>query len=124
MIRGHFRVLTVDLSTGRGKVVDLDGRDTVAGGSGLAASLFEKYGQVEKPWDDPSQLARHALHFCLGGVLHSQLDDLDPLLHHHLGQSLVANHRVGQDPVKPDFQSLFSHCSWLLSSRTPPLFST
>jgi aldehyde:ferredoxin oxidoreductase len=55
MIRDHFRVLTVDLSTGRGKVVDLDGRDTVAGGSGLAASLFEKYGQVEKPWDDPSQ---------------------------------------------------------------------
>jgi aldehyde:ferredoxin oxidoreductase len=55
MIRDHFRVLTVDLSTGRGRVVDLDGRDTVAGGSGLAASLFEKYGQAEKPWDDPSQ---------------------------------------------------------------------
>jgi aldehyde:ferredoxin oxidoreductase len=55
MIRDHFRILTVDLTAGRGKVVTLDGRDTVAGGSGLAALLFDKYGLVDKPWDDPDQ---------------------------------------------------------------------
>jgi hypothetical protein len=37
MIRDHFRILTVNLATGKGKVVTLDGRDTEAGGSGLAA---------------------------------------------------------------------------------------
>ncbi len=55
MIRDHFRVLTVDLSTGQRTIVDLDGRDTVAGGSGLAAMLFEKYGFLGKPWDEPGQ---------------------------------------------------------------------
>ena len=33
MIRDHFRILTVDLATGKGKVVTMDGRDTEAGGS-------------------------------------------------------------------------------------------
>jgi aldehyde:ferredoxin oxidoreductase len=55
MIRDHFRVLTVDLSTGRGNVVSLEGRDEEAGGSGLAAVLFNKYGHPNKPWDDPDQ---------------------------------------------------------------------
>ena len=55
MIRDHFRILTVDLATGKGKVVTLDGRDTEAGGSGLAALLFNKYGHPDKPWDDPEQ---------------------------------------------------------------------
>lgn len=55
MIRDHFRVLTVDLSTGRGKIVSIDGRDRDAGGSGLAVVLFNKYGHAEKPWDDPDQ---------------------------------------------------------------------
>jgi aldehyde:ferredoxin oxidoreductase len=55
MIRDHFRVLTVDLTTGKGSVVKVDGRDDVAGGSGLAAVLFQKYGHAEKPWDDPDQ---------------------------------------------------------------------
>ncbi len=55
MIRDHFRILTVDLSSGRGSVVTLEGRDTVAGGSGLAATLFQKYGQFGKSWSDPSQ---------------------------------------------------------------------
>jgi aldehyde:ferredoxin oxidoreductase len=40
MIRDHFRILTVDLATGKGKIVNLGGRDTEAGGSGLAALLF------------------------------------------------------------------------------------
>jgi aldehyde:ferredoxin oxidoreductase len=55
MIRDHFRVLCVDLSTGRGNVVSLDGRDKEAGGSGLAAILFNKYGLADKPWNDPDQ---------------------------------------------------------------------
>ena len=55
MIRDHFRILTVDLTAGKGKVVTLDGRDTEAGGSGLAALLFDKYGHWDKPWDDPEQ---------------------------------------------------------------------
>ncbi len=55
MIRDHFRVLRVDLTDGRGEVITLEGRDRVAGGSGLAALLFEKYGHVDKPWKDPEQ---------------------------------------------------------------------
>ena len=55
MIRDHFRVLRVDLCSGRGGVATLEGRDEVAGGSGLAALLFSKYGQVDKPWNDPDQ---------------------------------------------------------------------
>jgi aldehyde:ferredoxin oxidoreductase len=55
MIRDHFRVLLVDLATGRGTIAKLDGRDTVAGGSGLAAMLFDKYGFPDRPWDDPEQ---------------------------------------------------------------------
>lgn len=55
MIRDSFRVLVVDLGTGRGNVVTLEGRDSVAGGSGLAALLFTKYGHPERPWNDPDQ---------------------------------------------------------------------
>ena len=35
MIRDNFRVLVVDLATGRGNVVTLKGRDAFVGGSGL-----------------------------------------------------------------------------------------
>ncbi len=55
MIREEFRVLLVDVSDGRGKVVLLDGRNEVAGGSGLAAQLYGQYGQPELDWNDPSQ---------------------------------------------------------------------
>ncbi|MCU0597478.1 MAG: aldehyde ferredoxin oxidoreductase, partial [Desulfobacterota bacterium] len=55
MIRDHFRVLKVDLAAGRGEVITLEGRDRVAGGSGLAALLFESYGHADKPWSDPEQ---------------------------------------------------------------------
>jgi len=55
MIRDHFRVLVVDLNTGRGSVALVDGRDSVAGGSGLAAHLFMKYGKPDRPWNDPEQ---------------------------------------------------------------------
>jgi aldehyde:ferredoxin oxidoreductase len=55
MIRDHFRVMRVDLNSGRGEILTLDGRDTYAGGSGLAALLFSKFGLPDKPWDDPDQ---------------------------------------------------------------------
>jgi aldehyde:ferredoxin oxidoreductase len=55
MIRLEFRVLLVDATTGRGKIVLLDGRNAVAGGSGLAALLFGKYGHPALPWDDAVQ---------------------------------------------------------------------
>ena len=55
MIRDHFRVMLVDLASGRGKVVTIEGRDTEAGGSGLGALLFNTYGRANKPWDDPDQ---------------------------------------------------------------------
>src|SRR5512134_3371901 len=55
MIRDLFRVLVVDLGTGRGSVAAVDGRDSVVGGSGLAAHLFMKYGKPDRPWDDSDQ---------------------------------------------------------------------
>lgn len=55
MIRDHFRILVVDLSTGQGRVEDVDGLVEYGGGSGLAALLFAKYGLVDAPWDHPDQ---------------------------------------------------------------------
>jgi aldehyde:ferredoxin oxidoreductase len=55
MIRDHFRVLRVDLNSGKGEILALDGRDKYAGGSGLAARLFSRFGRPDKPWDDPDQ---------------------------------------------------------------------
>ncbi len=55
MIRDHFRILKVDLASGKGQVETLAGRDLYVGGSGLAALLFQKYGRLTAPWDDPEQ---------------------------------------------------------------------
>ncbi|MCU0564637.1 MAG: aldehyde ferredoxin oxidoreductase [Desulfobacterales bacterium] len=55
MIRDHFRVLHVELESGRGKILEVDGRDRCAGGSGLAAQLFATFGLPEARWDDPRQ---------------------------------------------------------------------
>ncbi|KJR97231.1 MAG: aldehyde:ferredoxin oxidoreductase [Desulfobulbaceae bacterium BRH_c16a] len=55
MIREEFRVLLVDVSTGKGKIVLLGGRNAVAGGSGLAALLFSKYGHPGLAWNDEAQ---------------------------------------------------------------------
>ena len=55
MIRQEFRILLIDASVGKGKIVLLDGRNEVAGGSGLAALLYVKYGQPALPWDDEAQ---------------------------------------------------------------------
>jgi aldehyde:ferredoxin oxidoreductase len=55
MIRDHFRVLNVDLSTGRGRIEEIEGRDTCAGGSGLAALLFGGMGLADRTSEDPEQ---------------------------------------------------------------------
>jgi len=51
----EFRVLVVDLTTGKSTFEEMDGREEVVGGSGLAARLFLRYGLVDVPWDDPRQ---------------------------------------------------------------------
>ena len=50
-----FRVLVVDLESGKSSVEKVDGRDRVAGGSGLAALLYTKYGRFDLGWDNPAQ---------------------------------------------------------------------
>jgi aldehyde:ferredoxin oxidoreductase len=55
MIRDHFRVLKVDLSTRRGQIEEIEGRDTCAGGSGLATLLFSRMGFPDRSWEDPEQ---------------------------------------------------------------------
>lgn len=55
MIRDQFRVLVFDLSSATGEIVMLEGRNELAGGSGLAADLYSRYGAPEKPWDDEGQ---------------------------------------------------------------------
>jgi aldehyde:ferredoxin oxidoreductase len=55
MIGEEFRVMVVDLQTGRGRIESLPGRNRVAGGSGLAALLYGSYGRNDLPWDAPEQ---------------------------------------------------------------------
>ena len=55
MIRDHFRVLKFDLSMAKGEIITLDGRDEYVGGSGLAARLFDQFGDTARPWNDPDQ---------------------------------------------------------------------
>src|SRR5512143_1513072 len=55
MIRDYFRVLAVDLSAGRGKIEEIEGRNICAGGSGLAALLFDRMGFSDRRWEDPEQ---------------------------------------------------------------------
>jgi aldehyde:ferredoxin oxidoreductase len=55
MIRDHFRVLRVDLHSGKGEILTLDGRDRYAGGSGLAVWLFSRFGRTDKSWEEPDQ---------------------------------------------------------------------
>ncbi len=50
-----FRVLVVDLHTGRSKPVEFGTVEEHLGGSGLAPALFEAYGDPKAPWDDPEQ---------------------------------------------------------------------
>lgn len=54
-MRQEFRVMVVDAASGRAKIVEIDRRQEVVGGSGLAALLFADYGHPDRPWDDPAQ---------------------------------------------------------------------
>lgn len=55
MRREEFRLLLIDATAGRGRIIRLEGRNEVAGGSGLAALLYSKYGKPESPWNDEEQ---------------------------------------------------------------------
>ncbi|MEE4166670.1 MAG: aldehyde ferredoxin oxidoreductase N-terminal domain-containing protein [Desulfocapsaceae bacterium] len=55
MSNDYFRVLVVDLESGKSTVEKVDGRNRVAGGSGLAALLYSMYGRPGHDWDDPLQ---------------------------------------------------------------------
>jgi len=50
-----FRVLIVDLESAKSRTEVIDERSRVAGGSGLAALLFGRYGQPDLSWDHPTQ---------------------------------------------------------------------
>ncbi len=54
-MRDHFKILKVDLSAGKAEVIRLEGRNEVAGGSGLAAVVFNRYGYFSRPWNHPEQ---------------------------------------------------------------------
>lgn len=55
MVRDYFKVLLYDLTSRKGTFVKIDSRDKVAGGSGLAALLFNKYCNIKENWDSPNQ---------------------------------------------------------------------
>ena len=55
MSNDYFRVLVVDLQSGKSSVEKVDGRARVAGGSGLAALLHTMYGRFDLGWDHPLQ---------------------------------------------------------------------
>jgi aldehyde:ferredoxin oxidoreductase len=50
-----FRILAIDLGSGKSRVEQVEGRNEVAGGSGLAALLFSMYGKPELDWSHPDQ---------------------------------------------------------------------
>ncbi|MUM77379.1 aldehyde ferredoxin oxidoreductase [Pseudodesulfovibrio sp. F-1] len=55
MIRDFFRILKMDLTTGKATLLERPGRNQYLGGTGLAAMLFEEFGHLDRDWDDPEQ---------------------------------------------------------------------
>jgi len=55
MITRTFRILEVNLSSGRSTIRSMPGVGTYIGGSGLAAKLHLDYAKPELAWDDPVQ---------------------------------------------------------------------
>lgn len=55
MSKDHFRVLVVDLESGKSTVEKLGGREKTVGGSGLAAQLYQAYGHPARDWNHPEQ---------------------------------------------------------------------
>jgi len=51
----EFRILKVDLASGKSTIEAIGNRVEAVGGSGLAALLFSRFGLVDAPWDDPRQ---------------------------------------------------------------------
>ena len=51
----RFRVLHVDMGTGKAKVLTFGHRPSLLGGSGLAAALFHAFAHLDKPWNAPEQ---------------------------------------------------------------------
>jgi len=49
MNREYFRVLEVNVGTGKSRLYRIDGRGEAVRVSGLAALLFEQFGRVDKP---------------------------------------------------------------------------
>ena len=50
-----FKVLRVDLESGKSRIELIEERSRVAGGSGLAALLFSRYGHADLAWNHPAQ---------------------------------------------------------------------
>jgi aldehyde:ferredoxin oxidoreductase len=55
MITENFRILEVNLTTGRSAIKNVPGVAKVLGGSGLAAKLHMEYSRPGLAWDDPAQ---------------------------------------------------------------------
>ncbi len=55
MAHSAFRVLHVNLDTGKARGLDFGDRAEHLGGSGLAAALYQEYGVSDAPYDDPVQ---------------------------------------------------------------------
>ena len=55
MIRDFFRVMMVNLTTGKTTIIERPGRSEYLGGTGLAARLFEEFGLMDEDWDHPEQ---------------------------------------------------------------------
>ncbi len=55
MIRDFFRVMVVNLTTGKTSILERPGRVDYLGGTGLAAHLFNEFGLMDQDWDHPDQ---------------------------------------------------------------------
>lgn len=55
MIRDFFRVMVVNLTTGKTNIIERPGRSEHLGGTGLAAQLYEEFGLLDEDWDHPEQ---------------------------------------------------------------------
>lgn len=50
-----FRICVIHLDRGKSEIISFGDKNLLIGGSGLAAALFEKFGQPGEPWSHPDQ---------------------------------------------------------------------
>lgn len=50
-----YRVLHMNLNTGRGEIINFGDTASLMGGSHLAAALYAEYGKPDQPWNSPEQ---------------------------------------------------------------------